>query len=261
MHSVATCFPPIPPASGSEVEGWGLLSFSLGIPAARFWVFLRFLALTRSRVQAKAGSWVCRVNALLTCSLTQAEIPKYPSKGPCGGSLRLRAALALPTLQCLLLVPLSPRMQSPGRWGAPWKARWACRSGFREPGKQKSLGRKEDANSSAGTGLLPALSRPHLPRRPAAPSPTDSPQGCPLSSQTSAEENSIFSVTILWKSTDSLEKHRQDFLACSHQGVDCVAQGLEHPSEPALGSNLKSQVSSSTPSLFSHVFYILTFFS
>lgn len=44
-------------------------------------------------MQAKAGSWVCRVNALLTCSLTQAEIPKYPSKGPCGGLAEAQSCL------------------------------------------------------------------------------------------------------------------------------------------------------------------------
>lgn len=141
MHSVAICFPPRHHScQGDDAEGWCLVSYSPGIPAARTRGLLRF---KRSSARAKRGSWACRVNDLLPHPGQAPRTPKHrgPWGLPCSSeeprwSFPPGAATSAPRWP--LQVRLSPKCSPSGGRKARWARCVAQRTWTTEiPGKQR----------------------------------------------------------------------------------------------------------------------------
>ena len=187
--------------------------------------------------------------------------PDTGAQGPVGFWKRLGAPgpcrpRPRPPRHILPTVPPAGATESPSavaaREPAP-KARVGLVCGLSELGKQKSLGSKEDANSSAGTGLLQVpLSLSPAPQTCSFPVLRVHPSFAPFQAKQGLRR--ILSHTS--------EKHWQGLLPSSQGcgGVSlCVAQGQEHASPASPGEELEIPGIPSYSISFLSRFYILIF--
>lgn len=168
-------------------------------------------------------------------------IPRHPSKGAREVLAEAQSRVgpsrpAVPAAGAAEPLNAVPAGAGPGRPGGLASANLEIRNPW-EAKKMQIL--------PVPLSLTSPLSPSPTPCRPAASSPTDCPQGCPLSSQTRTKENSVSSVTLLGKSPGRT-------LCPPLKGVvESVSVWLR---VSISGHNLKSPAFPFTPSLFSHVF-------